>query len=267
MKIGRRLQGLGAVAVKNSVYVLPRGDQALEDFQWVRREILAGGGEASVCEARFVDGLTDAELEALFTRRATPTTPRSPRRRARLQAGARRGAGSAATASRAGARPRSLRLRKRLAEVAAHRLLRRRGPRGRRGAAGRGRARLRPPPRDGRRRAAASAADVRGPHLGDAAGVHVDRIASAWLIRRFIDPEARSSSSRGQEYAPAAGRAALRHVRGASSRTRATAARSRCCCAASGSRTRRSRRSREIVHDIDLKDAKFARPEAAGSTA
>ena len=31
VKVGRRLQGLGAVAVKNSVYVRPRSDQALED--------------------------------------------------------------------------------------------------------------------------------------------------------------------------------------------------------------------------------------------
>src|SRR5215510_16534742 len=66
VKVGRRLQGLGAVAVKNSVYVLPRSDQALEDFQWVRREIVAGGGDASVCEGRFVLGLSDESLEATF---------------------------------------------------------------------------------------------------------------------------------------------------------------------------------------------------------
>src|SRR6187549_845948 len=66
VKVGRRLQGLGAQAVKNSVYVLPRSDQALEDFQWVRREIVAGGGDASVCEGRFVEGLSDDRVEALF---------------------------------------------------------------------------------------------------------------------------------------------------------------------------------------------------------
>src|SRR4249920_3641331 len=66
VKVGRRLQGLGAAAVKNSVYVLPRSDQALEDFHWVRREIVAGGGDASVCEARFVEGLSDGSVEALF---------------------------------------------------------------------------------------------------------------------------------------------------------------------------------------------------------
>jgi hypothetical protein len=35
VKIWRRLQGLGAISVKNSVYVLPAGEQALEDFQWL----------------------------------------------------------------------------------------------------------------------------------------------------------------------------------------------------------------------------------------
>src|SRR5207244_5389703 len=61
-----RLQRLGAVAIKNSVYVLPGTDETVEDFQWQMREIVAGGGEASVCEANFVDGLTDTQIEALF---------------------------------------------------------------------------------------------------------------------------------------------------------------------------------------------------------
>src|SRR5262245_28327116 len=66
VKIWRRLQRLGAVAIKNSVYVLPRGEQALEDFQWVLREIVKGGGDGSVCEARFIDGLADEQVEGLF---------------------------------------------------------------------------------------------------------------------------------------------------------------------------------------------------------
>ena len=43
VKIGRRLQRIGAVAVKNSVYVLPATDQTAEDFQWVRTEVVDGG--------------------------------------------------------------------------------------------------------------------------------------------------------------------------------------------------------------------------------
>src|SRR5262249_13416223 len=65
-KIGRRLQRLGAVALKNSVYVLPQSEQTREDFQWVAREIVEGGGDATVCDTRFVEGATDGSIEALF---------------------------------------------------------------------------------------------------------------------------------------------------------------------------------------------------------
>src|SRR6516162_4002983 len=66
VKIWRRLQGLGAVSVKNSVYVLPAGEQTLEDFQWLLREIVEGGGEGAICEASLVDGLSDQEVRSLF---------------------------------------------------------------------------------------------------------------------------------------------------------------------------------------------------------
>ena len=66
VKIWRRLQALGAVAVKNAVYALPASDQAQEDFEWVLKEICAGGGEAMICEARLIDGLSDQDVRALF---------------------------------------------------------------------------------------------------------------------------------------------------------------------------------------------------------
>jgi hypothetical protein len=66
VKIWRRLQRLGAVAIKNSVYALPNNDQTQEDFQWVLREIIEGGGDGTLCEARLIDGVTDDQVEALF---------------------------------------------------------------------------------------------------------------------------------------------------------------------------------------------------------
>src|SRR6478672_10432756 len=66
VKIGRRLQRVGAVAVKNSVYVLPDRTESLEDLQWVRAEVIDGGGDASICRAAFVDGLTNEQIEHLF---------------------------------------------------------------------------------------------------------------------------------------------------------------------------------------------------------
>src|SRR3954469_6842611 len=66
VKVWRRLQRIGAVALRGAVYALPRTDDTLEDLQWLAREIRAGGGLASLCEARFVDGTSDGELEAAF---------------------------------------------------------------------------------------------------------------------------------------------------------------------------------------------------------
>ena len=66
VKIWRRLKGLGAVTVKNSVYALPANAETQEDFAWLVKEIAELGGEAFVCEAQLVDGLGDGEVQALF---------------------------------------------------------------------------------------------------------------------------------------------------------------------------------------------------------
>src|SRR5918995_6872573 len=66
VKIWRRLQAMGAVAIKGAVYALPLDDQTQEDFRWLVQEIIAGGGEAALCEARFIDGLSDQQVRALF---------------------------------------------------------------------------------------------------------------------------------------------------------------------------------------------------------
>src|SRR5881628_1736931 len=71
VKVWRRLQRIGAVPVKNSVWVLPYNDQAVEDFRWLLEEIEAGGGEGSVCRGDFVDGLSDRDVEGLFHKART----------------------------------------------------------------------------------------------------------------------------------------------------------------------------------------------------
>ncbi|HVT41126.1 MAG TPA: Chromate resistance protein ChrB, partial [Gemmatimonadaceae bacterium] len=66
VKIGRRLQQIGALPIKNSVYVLPNRPQCQEDFQWVVREIAASGGQAWLTTSEFVDGLRDSDVRTLF---------------------------------------------------------------------------------------------------------------------------------------------------------------------------------------------------------
>src|SRR5918912_3154275 len=62
----RKLQRLGAVAIKNSVYVLPYDEKTHEDFQWLKQEIESAGGEAAVFRAGSVEGATDDELIGSF---------------------------------------------------------------------------------------------------------------------------------------------------------------------------------------------------------
>jgi hypothetical protein len=257
VKVGRRLQGLGAVAVKNSVYVLPRSDQAREDFQWVRREIVAGGGDASVCEARFVEGLSDTDVESLFNaaRDGEYAALAQEARRLQVIAGRRR--------PEAGKLGTSLgRLRRRLGEIAAIDFFAAAGREAVEGLLAGVEAGLRPAA--GAEPAARWApADVRGRTWVTRTGVQVDRIASAWLIRRFIDPDARFKFVPGHGYAPAKG-----ELRFDMFEAEFTHEGELCTLEvirrAFGLRDPALRHIGEIVHDVDLKDGRFARPEAAG---
>ena len=64
--VWRRLQQVGAVSLRNSIYVLPNTAEAREDFDWIRAEIAGRGGQVSLLAADVVDGYTDDELEASF---------------------------------------------------------------------------------------------------------------------------------------------------------------------------------------------------------
>src|SRR4029077_16272339 len=66
VRVWRRLQQVGATVLRNALYVLPATDEAREDFNWVREEIVASGGQVSVLEASAVDGYTEGELIEQF---------------------------------------------------------------------------------------------------------------------------------------------------------------------------------------------------------
>ena len=260
VKIGRRLQALGAVAVKNSVYVLPRSDQSLEDFQWVRREIVAGHGEATIAEARFLEGHSDNDVETLF-RAAREADYASLAREARglERAVARAGRGVPVEASRATL----ARLRKRLSEIQAVDFLAAPGRSAVEGLLAGVEARLRPaaPPKPPA--SVPPARELRGRTWVTRAGIHVDRMASAWLIRRFIDRDARLKFVAGATYVPRRG-----ELRFDMSEAEFTHDGDLCTFEVLVRRFRADDPALvhigQIVHDIDLRDGKFGRPEAAG---
>src|SRR5437667_151202 len=94
-------------------------------------------------------------------------------------------------------------------------------------------------------------------------GVHVDRIASAWLIRRFIDPKARFRFVAAQD-----ARTAPDELRFAMFEAEYTHEGDRCTFETLAARFGLIDPGLvvigELVHDIDCKDGKFGRTETAG---
>ena len=263
VKIGRRLQRVGAVAVKNSVYALPDSEQSLEDFQWVRAEIVDGGGDASICRAEFVDGLTGDAIRQIF-REARDADFASIATAAReLWAAAR----SASRTEGARGRPDDelTKLRRRFAAVAAIDYFDSPGR-----AAAREAIEILEAEREPERAGPASA---RSPRMSRAEytgrtwvtrrNVFVDRMASAWLIRRFIDPDARFRFVAEEGYRPARGEVRFDMFEG-----EFTHEGDRCTFEVLADRFMPNapglRALAEVVHDIDLRDDKFGHEETAG---
>jgi hypothetical protein len=65
-KIQRRLQQIGSIRIKKAVYAMPNTEQFLEDFTWIAKEINDQGGEAIILNANLLEGLTDERVTLLF---------------------------------------------------------------------------------------------------------------------------------------------------------------------------------------------------------
>jgi hypothetical protein len=66
VKTWRRLQQIGAVPVRNGVYVLPNTAQTVEDFEWLRGEVVALGGQANIFQASSISGLEEQQIIKQF---------------------------------------------------------------------------------------------------------------------------------------------------------------------------------------------------------
>jgi hypothetical protein len=264
VKIWRRLQGIGAIAVKNAVHALPMNEETQEDFEWLIREIVEGGGEAFVCEARLIDGLSDEEVRTLFDRARDADYKEVVDAARTVAKQLRPKATSEATAELRG---QVARLRKRLAEIAAIDFF---GAIGREAAEGSLRSlEARLSEDDAVKNKAtvdsttSAVGTLRNRTWVTRQGVYVDRIASAWLIRRFIDPDARFKFVSGKGYRPAAG-----ELRFDMYEAEFTHEGDKCTFEVLLERGELKdpalRAIGEIIHDIDLKDDKFGRTEVAG---
>jgi hypothetical protein len=265
-KVGRRLQRIGAVAIKNSVYVLPRNDQTAEDFQWIAREIMQDGGDATVCTASFIEGLGDDQVEALFygpreadynsiaedARALAADIPgrlaRDDERRAQWEADV-------------------ARLKKRLEEAIAIDFFGAPGREAAQSGLGNAETRLR---RNERKAPEPQSFPARHDYKGRVwvtrKNIHVDRMGSAWLIRRFIDPTPTFKFVPGQGYKQKDDEVTFDMFE-ANFTHEGDLCTFEVLVERFDLREPGLKALAEIVHDIDVKDGKFGRSEASGVAA
>ncbi len=198
VKMWRRLQKIGAVAVKSIVYALPRSDQALEDFHWVAREILEGGGDASVCEATFIEGITNEELIRLF-RAARESDYRELIGEIDVINDDLTTAKKHGEAGTSGVAVRVSRLRQRLTDIQGIDFFPTPAGRQAETLVSELEARIRKAPIQ---KGQSAVGNYSGRVWVTRKGIHIDRIASAWLIRRFIDNRARFKFVAARGYRP-----------------------------------------------------------------
>jgi hypothetical protein len=259
MKVWRRLQRLGAIAVKNAVYALPNRAETREDFEWVSAEVITAGGQATVFEATAIDDRSNDDLRGAFRRarqadyRDLVQSLEKDLRKARQKR--RPDPRTLSNMTRA--------WRDRLAEIEKADYF---------GAAGRDEARaalanletVSAPPKAALSRHAAG-------HGIDPKAFHgrrwmtrprpgIDRMASAWLIRRFIDP--RGVFQFAESRSPSASEVVTFDMFEGDFTHEGDRCTFEVLCGRFGLSDDGIREISEIVHDLDLKDGRFGRADA-----
>ena len=274
VRIWRKLQRLGAVAIKNSVYVLPANEKTQEDFQWLKQEIESAGGEAAVFQAGSVEGATDEEIIAAFRKaRDEEFAAVSAEFDGLTGAIAEHSRGKHLSAGRLAAHETEIdKLHAELERIAANDFFDAKGRAGAFNSYERCQKAIRATQGPARKaalriakRGTLDVAKYQGRRWVTRRNLHIDRLASSWLIKQFID-------KRPRFYFIADGETVEGAIPFDVFGTEFTHHGEDCTFETMLKRfdlleIKGLREIAEIVHDIDLKDDKFHRLEAAGLNA
>jgi hypothetical protein len=177
VSLWRQLKRSGALALKTSAYLLPDVPEHAERFQWMAQQVRDGGGEASLIRATEVEGLANEQIVRLFNE-ARAEDYEEFIAELKPVGKARHGTKSNGDLERLRARLQEIRQvdffncpRAQDAEMALRK------------AAG-----VQP---EGRKAAKVLRSRFQGKAWLTRPRPEIDRVGSAWLIRRFIDPKAR----------------------------------------------------------------------------
>lgn len=252
----RRLKTLGAITLKRGVWVLPASVETVEQVQWLAQEVERDRGEATLLRVDRVENLSTEELVRRFHDARNGDYRGLAERYRRLLRTLDRARG---VPERARVHDEAARLGReltRLREIdyfdapGAAEVVRSRE-------AVEARLTSPSPPAP----AQAGLADLRGRVWVTRPRPHVDRLASAWFIRRFVDPEARFVFATPEARPPDA---VPFDMVGAELGHQGDRCTFETLLVRSARRDPALAAMAEIVHETDLRDGKYAREEARG---
>jgi hypothetical protein len=247
----RRLKALGAVALKSGAYLLPFSPDRYEQFQWLAQEVQKDRGEATLLKVDRVENMKQPEVVRLFHEARNADYASLTDRYRKL--------GSAKRPRAAEELVRLARELDRLADIDFFEAPGRQQALRAREAAER---RVTGPPKAGARPAGRLDLEtLQGRRWATRPRPHVDRIASAWLIKRFLDPAAEFVFAAADELPADAIPFDMAGVEFGHQGDHCTF---ETLLHRSGLRDRRLAAIAEIVHEADVRDGKFHREEARG---
>lgn len=268
VKIWRKLAKAGAVQLKGAVYILPATEEHEEFLQWLIGEVKSMGGDGAFVRTAEVKTMTEADIRRLFTAQADEEYSRlekaldvlerkiqSMRKGTKSEDGkhladqvakfTKEFEGVAKRDFFGSSTGQAMKKRLHAVEVAL---------------------------RDAGKKAPEEAASIMSRRTQDYQGKiwatrknpFVDRMASAWLIKRFIDPKASFSFIDERDIASLDNPMVGFDVRGAAFTHVGELCTFEVLIKSFGIKNKVVKKIAEIVHDLDVKDDKYGKPEAAG---
>jgi hypothetical protein len=258
VRVWRRLRSLGAVPLKRTAYLLPDTPERYEDFQWLAQEIQREGGDATLIRVQQIENVSQADVLRLFHEpRDHDYRQLAARYRKVLKKLEQKSSAQSARAQEELARlakdhqrirdvdffgaPGGAEVR-RLEEIVAMRTRR-----------------LEPVRRE--KQPTLDLTKLKGRRWVTRPRPHIDRIASAWLIKRFIDTDAEFLFALAAEFPQDA---IPFDAPGVELSHQGEDCTFETLVKRASLRDRRLKRLSEIVHEADLRDGKYPHEEARG---
>ncbi len=267
MKLWRKLAKAGAVQLKGAVYILPATEEHEEFFQWLIGEVKSMGGDGAFARSAEIRTMTDADIRRLFTIQSDQEYHRLEkaldvleRKVQSIWKGTKSEEGKSLAAQSAKFTKEFDEAGKRdYFESSMGNILKKRIQA------------LEAGLRDAGKKAPDSGSitarriqDYQGKIWATRENPFVDRMASAWLIKRFIDPKASFEFIDESDIASLGKSTVAFDARGAAFTHIGELCTFEVLIKSFGIKDKAVKKIAEVVHDLDVKDDKYNKPETAG---